>query len=82
MGVRKDGDSFLMAEIIQWRPNKLGYAHVVCGECYGESFHIKTDYDKDGMEIFYSIICTACGNEIFCGLQPVWGPGVDHGGWR
>ena len=63
-----------MGEVIEWRPNKLGYAHVVCGDCKGEGFHIRTDY-KDGEEVFYSIICMECGNEIFCGLQPVFGAG-------
>jgi hypothetical protein len=57
-----------VAEIIEWSPNKLGYAHAICLDCRGESFYIKTTDDND----FYSIICTGCGGEIFCDLQPVF----------
>jgi len=63
----------MVAEIIEWSPNKLGFRHVICaaGRCHGESFYIKTtDDDK-----FYSIICVKCGNEVFCKLEPVFGPG-------
>lgn len=63
-----------MGEVIQWKPNKLGYDHVHCGVCEGEAFYIKVGYGKDSVPYWYSIICAACENEIFCDLQPVWGP--------
>lgn len=59
-----------MAEIIEWSPNKLQYPHIICSDCHNNSFHIKTSEN----EMFYSIICTNCGNEVFCDLQPVFGP--------
>jgi predicted nucleic-acid-binding Zn-ribbon protein len=62
-----------MGDIIKFHKDdfELHYPHVVCKDCDGNEFHIKTtDDDK-----FYSIICIRCGNEIFCNLQPVFGPG-------
>jgi hypothetical protein len=59
-----------MGELIYFRPNNLGYRHVVCNHCQGNKFHIATTDDNK----FYSIICTECENEIFCNLQPVYGP--------
>jgi len=60
-----------MGEVIEWGRNKLGFPHVICLDCRGESFYIKTTDDNR----FYSIVCTQCENEIFCNLQPVFGPG-------
>ena len=60
-----------MAEIIKWGKNVLVYPHVVCIECRGDEFHIRTTDD----DLFYSIICANCANEIFCNLSPVFGPG-------
>jgi len=54
--------------------NQLGYPHVVCGVCNKDTFHIRTDEEKEGVPVFYSIICQYCGNEAFCDLQPVFGP--------
>ena len=68
-----------MGEVIEWRSNKLGYPHIVCGDCYNESFYISTTEDKDGVELFAFVICTNCGNEIAVNLKPVFGR-EGHGG--
>jgi hypothetical protein len=60
-----------MAEIIPFEKNSLGFSHVICGVCVANSFHVKTIEIKE-VEMFYSIICADCGNEIFCNLQPVF----------
>ena len=60
-----------MAEVIQFRPNELGYSHVVCGVCEGNIFHIATD-DGDGVELFHSIVCEGCGNVIHVDMRPVF----------
>jgi len=59
-----------MGEIIQFKPNQLGYRHVICSKCQKNKFYISTTEDDK----FYSIICADCENEIFCNLQPVFGP--------
>lgn len=65
----------MTAKIIEWRKNELGFPHVVCSACsYNDTFYIKTSYDENDVPVFYSIICTACGNEIFCNLQAVFPP--------
>ena len=58
---------------IEWRKNDLGFPHVICMNCEGGSFHVKTD-EVDEEPVFYSLICINCSNEIFCNLQPVFGP--------
>jgi len=56
-----------MGEVI--RLNTIGFPHIICAVCDQPYFLIKSEDDK-----FYSIICVNCGNEIFCNLQPVFGP--------
>jgi len=56
-----------MGEVI--RLNIVGFPHAICAVCDEPYFLIKTDGEK-----FFSIICVNCGNEIFCDLQPVFGP--------
>ena len=63
-----------MAEIIRFMGNnELGYSHVVCSECGGNSFSIETE-DVDGIEKFKWIHCTNCGNSIAVNMTPVFGP--------
>ena len=68
-----------MADVISIFGNELGYPHVVCGTCHGDSFHIETFEDEDGVPKFIYIICTKCENNIPINISPVWGPKSDAG---
>jgi len=56
-----------------WKPNSLGYSHVLCGSCEGSKFYMQTSDTDMGKVLFYSLVCVECGNEIFVSLLPVWG---------
>ena len=60
-----------MAKVIQFRPNELGYSHVICGDCDGNSFHIAVD-DTGGIDVFHSLVCMGCGNVIHLDMRPVF----------
>ena len=63
-----------MAEVFKMPvKNELGYSHAMCSRCDCESFHVRTGEECEE-EVFESIICKNCGNEIYVNLKPVWGP--------
>ncbi len=53
---------------------QLGYPHVICSSCNGNTFHIKTLEDDNGTYFFEWLICTECKSEIALNLQPVYPP--------
>lgn len=59
-----------MGDIVQLF--KYPYPHVACGSCEHTTFHIRTE-EIDGIQSFMSVICEACGNEIFVHLKPLFG---------
>ena len=55
-----------MAEIVEFKKNELGYAHVLCSECHGNLFHVAvTDSNK-----FEASICIECDAYIPVNMTP------------
>lgn len=63
-----------MAQVINFKPNALGYCHIVCKDCEGNEFHVKAD-EIEGMPVFYALVCCKCKNEIFLEMTPIWRKG-------
>ena len=59
---------------------QVGYPHVVCSSCGGDTFYIKTFEDDNGTYFFGWLVCAnpECSNEIELNLQPAWPPTGDE----
>ena len=63
------------AEVIEfWGKNQLGFPHVVCSDCKGDSFQVETETGADGIERFKWLHCVGCGNLIPVDMTPCFGP--------